>query len=102
MRLFCASHCETQNNSYFCRVITNENTNETTNNMCKIDAGVVARANKKTMENTSRGMGVVSLHEIMISTVHSGKTVTQTIPVRKLSESFGKSYAKIVRGGAEV
>ena len=47
-------------------------------------------------------MGVVSLHEIMISTVHSGKTVTQTIPVRKLSESFGKSYAKIVRGGAEV
>lgn len=70
--------------------------------MCKIDAGIVARANKRTMENTSPTRGVISLNEIVISTVHLGKTFTQTITVEKLNENFGKSYAKVVRGGKEI
>lgn len=70
--------------------------------MCKVDADIVLRANKRTMEKTSSKRGVVSMNEIVVYTVHSGKTVTLTIPVSKLSENFGKSYAKVVRGGAEV
>ena len=70
--------------------------------MCKIDAGIVMRANRRTMENTSPRRGVVSLNEIVVSTVHRGETVILTIPVEKLNENFGKSYAKVVRGGKEV
>lgn len=68
--------------------------------MCKIDSGIVFRANRKTIEHSRTSWGNVSLTEVVVSTEHRGKTYTQTISREQLSEAFGRSFAKIVRGGA--
>ena len=70
--------------------------------MCNIDTGVILRANKRTIENApSRDMSV-SLNEIVVSTEYLGKRFTQTISRERLNEAFGRSYAKIVRGGTQI
>lgn len=70
--------------------------------MCRIDSGIVSRANQRTIQNRSRREGVISSSEIVVSFEYMGTTYSQTISREKLNEAFGSSYAKIVRGGAQI
>lgn len=70
--------------------------------MCRIDAGIVSRANQRTIENRYKREGVISSNEIVVSVEYMGITYSQTISREKLNEAFGRSYAKIVRGGAQI
>ncbi len=70
--------------------------------MCRIDAGIVSRANQRTIENRYRREGVTSSNEIVVSLEYMGTTYSQTISREKLNEAFGRSYAKIVRGGTQI
>jgi hypothetical protein len=75
--------------------------------MCKkVDADVVIRANRKTRKNVHARVAAISMDEIVVTTTYRGvdctKTISKTIPTKQLSEAFGKSYAKIVRGGTEI
>ena len=46
--------------------------------------------------------GVTSSNEIVVSLEYMGTTYSQTISREKLNEAFGRSYAKIVRGGTQI
>lgn len=70
--------------------------------MCKIDAGIITRANRRTIENVRARVNDISLDVIVVSTEHMGKTYSQSITREQLNEAFGRSYEKIVKGGAQI
>lgn len=66
--------------------------------MCKIDAGIITRANRRTIENVRTRVDNISLDVIVVSTEHMGKTYSQTITTEQLKEAFGRSYERVAKG----